>query len=539
MEINAFRVGVTYVKSNSWFRICMSLIGVVLLWLYLFEYGYHIGSWDKADLVRGLLQASDMAKGNVLLDHWYSSTDSFWTIDDIFFVIGVMIVGAKILLLHVVSACTWTILIIAGAYVASLDLRRHARTTSALTVLVLLGVPSTVLAGYLSQSEIHIGTVVFALLAFLGLRDGRFGPGWFVAVALFALGTLGDPLIIAFGLVPALAVGLFDGIRARNWKCGFSTASAPIVATFIAGLARLAAVQIGTFQIAGSNPFAPMKLFSNLHLVIPGAATLLGLGHDFASNGVPWELELFRTTSALAVVTGVLAGTGCLLLRVFSAQPRIDAQGMKGRSEASYRLNDLLVLGVMGSVVAFEILSVDTSSTRYLIPGIVFGSILAAMLLGRLAHQLRTRRGVRALGAVGILLIGGFGAIAGLSMAQPISVSPFVQLSQFLKSHDLNRGVGDYWSSAPITVYSDGLVKVRQVTPTFGGGIEPYLWLSKSDWYAGTFQFLVYNAGSTTGKSIQNALQFPFSVVAHTYRDGLFRIVVWSHPEPISKLETG
>jgi hypothetical protein len=80
-------------------------------------------------------------------------------------------------------------------------------------------------------------------------------------------------------------------------------------------------------------------------------------------------------------------------------------------------------------------------------------------------------------------------------------------------------------------VLSDEMVKVRQVVVSSSGGIEPYQWISKSSWYSGRFQFLVYDATLSTGQNIRQASKFPFAPVAHTYVDHQFHIVVWKKPE--------
>jgi hypothetical protein len=124
-------------------------------------------------------------------------------------------------------------------------------------------------------------------------------------------------------------------------------------------------------------------------------------------------------------------------------------------------------------------------------------------------------------------------ACVGVTLSQSESANPYAQLARYLQHHHLSRGVGDYWTSATATVYGDGRLAVRQVTPDQDGSLEPYLYLSTSKWYAGTFQFLVYDLSQSTGVAIREASQYPFFPVAHRYRDGTFRIVVWKSPEVI------
>jgi hypothetical protein len=114
----------------------------------------------------------------------------------------------------------------------------------------------------------------------------------------------------------------------------------------------------------------------------------------------------------------------------------------------------------------------------------------------------------------------------------------------FLAAHDLSQGVGDYWTSAPVTVYSGDKVTVRQVVPSYSGGLQPYDVLSKSTWYTGTFQFLIYSLSESAygvpehyGQRIAESFNYPFAPVAHTYSYGSFRIVVWKQPVTMADLE--
>ena len=511
----------------------------VFLVTFIYILGLHF-QWDNADLDRGMLQGSDMVKGNLLLDHWYSASDSYWTIDSVFFAVGILIIGFKVVLLHIVSALVLTAVILSGIFIAGNGLRRWSKLASAATVLIVLGLPCPLLASFLLPSTIHVATALYALVAFIGLRKGRFGWGWFVAVVFFAAGILGDPLIVAYGIIPALLAGIFDGIRWRNWKIGVATWSAPLVALVVAALSRLIAVHIGTYQIGGGPSPLPLgSLLPNLRLLFENSIALLGVGSSLTTSGVPWELEIFRLVGVLEVTSGIFVGVAILLLGVLSGEPRVEVQGMVGRSDASFRMNDLLVLGVFGDAAAYVFLSTDAAGLRYLTAGIVFASVLGAMLIGQLANQVRLRRRKQTVALIGLAVVGICASCVGIIMSQPTSVSPYWQLGRFLAEHHLYRGVGDYWSSAPITVFSDGVVKVRQVEPSPYGAIEPYLWISNSGWYTGKFQFLIYNVDSSSGSSIREASQFPFAATAHIYTEQQFCIVVWDKSESMRNLENG
>jgi hypothetical protein len=519
-------------------RIPIQLIGASVLIAYLYILGLHI-HWGNADLVRGLLQGADMARGNLLLSHWYSGPDSYWTIDLPAFTSAIMMVGSKVALLHVVSAVFWASLITAGAFIAATGLHRLSKWVSITALFLILGLPNLELTRYLAPTMVHVGTIVFTLLAFIGLRRGQFGLGWAAATILFTAGALGDPLIVAFGLVPAILAGILISVKARRWNQGISTISAPLVALTLTYIVRTIAEQLGTYALVpGSSNLRPIStMIHNVPQAATTGVSLLGLGRSLSTSGVPQWLEISRMFGVAVVVLGLLFGT----VQMLSGVGRIESQEVAHRifwiDPAGSRLNDLLILGFFGSVASYVALSSDSGGARYLTSGIVFGSILGAMFIGRLFRLVNSRKVGRAFIGVGLLLTFGYGACIGDVMAQPVPTVAYAQLGRFLESHGLDRGLGDYWSSAPITVFTGGRVKVRQVAPSSAGSLTPYLNLSKSTWYEGRFQFLVCNLNQASGTSLYQASHFPFYRVAHTYAFGSFRIIVWKRPVSIATLE--
>jgi hypothetical protein len=505
----------------------------LFLWTYL--YGLHLG-WSSADLLRGLLQGADMAHGNILLNHWYSGSDSYWAIDSLLFAVGVLVAGTKVALAHVIAALVWASVIVVSSVIATTGLRRWASVASVTTVVVTLALPCELLARFLSASTDHVATTLVALLAFIGLREGRMGWSWYVSVVLLAAGLLSDPLIVTYALAPAFIVGVLDSVRARQWALGLPTLSAPVVAVALALSTRKIAEHFGTYVISPSSGIVPLSVrLHNLRLLIPNALSLLGSEGSFSANGVPWELGALRVFGMLAIGAGFVVGLACLLLGVVSGQPRIGVQGMTTRSRSSYRLNDLLVLGVLGDALTFVALRYDFTGLRYLTPGIVFASILGALLIGHLVISVKNLR-VRNVGkAIAIIAVSANVACIGIVLSRRPPVSPFPRLSAFLVTHHLLRGLGDYWASAPVTLYSNEKVVVRQVILTDSGGPIPYLWIAKGTWYTGKFQFLVYDK-TFEGLLLRSAPHLPFAPVAHVYREGPFHVVVWRHPLNISAL---
>jgi hypothetical protein len=536
------------------------VLGALALGVFLFFYGYHVTPWSGADLLNGLGEGSIMAHGNVLLSHWYSGLDSYWTIDDLIFAVGVVLVGSKVVLLHVVSALVWAGVIVAGAFMASVDLRRWAKGVSVLSVTLLLGVPSVVMAEFIAHSNGHIATALYALLSFIALRRARFGLGWIAGVVILTLGAAGDPLIVAYGLVPIFIVGVLDSWRSRRVLRGVPLVSASLVASALAGVIRLIADALGTYQAIPLPLAVQTTRQGNLQGVLRDIGALLGPGTGDASVS-SWVLETLKVVSGVLVAAGFAAGLSCVLLGLVSRKSREGGPGpwdnlvallhrvgminrtpktpsaIVARSEVAYRLNDFLVLGTVGATATFVALYSGSGYTRYLAPTVIFLSILAASFLGRLASRVRAARATRALAGAGLAFSLGYASLAGAALAQPVAAPPYVQLAQFLSRHHLYRGVGDYWTANPTTLYSGGSVVVRPVAATASGGLGPFLCESSSTWYQKTkFKFLVYDRTDQAGPVIEiyNSPKYPFYPVAHVYQDGVYTIVVWKHPVKLS-----
>ena len=520
------------------------ILAFAILTVFLHFYGLH-SHWGNADQVRGILQGADVARGNIFLNHWYSGADNFLTTDVLLFSVGVLLFGSKLALLHWVSAVVWAALVVAAVYVTTIDLSHWATFVAISIIVVTLVFTCPLLSQNLSQSMTHVATTLYVLLAFIALCHGGFGWGWSIGVVLLAAVTFGDPLAVAFGIAPVLGAGILDAIRRRDWRRSLATTTAPLAAIAIWILFRIATEWFGTFRISSTARLATnSQLIGNAHTILPDVLSIFGLNQSLRSSGVPWELEIVRVVGLLAATIGIVVALGCLLFGLVSAQPRTDLQGMAGRSDASYRLSDFLILAVVGDAMSYALLSLPGSGLRYLTPGVVFASILGAVAVGQYLQQSAKRRVQRLMLGFVALLVACCGSCVGLILAQSVPTSPYSGLVGFLESHDLDRGVGDYWTSAPVTVYSEGQVMVRQVIPSIRGGLEPYLVLSKTTWYTGKFQFLVYNFEESAygvavhyGEEIRMAAGFPFSRVARTYRYHSFRIIVWKSPLTIAQLE--
>ena len=145
-----------------------------------------------------------MVHGSLLLHHWLLSLDSFWTIDAVFYALGVAIAGLNYNLLFVIPALLATcVVIVAIAFVRSCS-RSRAWIPGAIAVALLLALPSPDFAYYLFQGPWHVGTTLWSLVAYWLITRRAFGWPWVVATIFLSLALLGDLVALAIGVAPCL-----------------------------------------------------------------------------------------------------------------------------------------------------------------------------------------------------------------------------------------------------------------------------------------------------------------------------------------------
>src|SRR6202167_3711159 len=161
------------------------------------------GNSDGATVV---LEGVAIRHGHLLLNGWDLSFDSFWGIDAIVYAAVSLVLGLQRDLLDVVPALIALGIIAVGVAICWRGRKIQAAGVAALVLVGVLGLPSPVLAFFLLQGPWHVGTALWCLIAFVGLRRRRFDLGWVIAVLFLALATLGDLSAVALGLLPCLFV---------------------------------------------------------------------------------------------------------------------------------------------------------------------------------------------------------------------------------------------------------------------------------------------------------------------------------------------
>lgn len=487
-----------------------------------------------SDSATPVLEAKAMLHGHPALSGWAISLDSFWLVDTLWYMLGVALFGIHPFLMHAIPALIGTFVVILGVVMAVEGRRRWAAVAAGGVVVAVLGLPSQAWATFFLRGPWHVGTALWALVAFYALRRGRFGWGFAVAIVFMAAGMLGDLQMAALGVGPLFVAGLFAMARLRSWRGGIAQVVAALGAAALAEGVRHLARVLGTFSIAPANPHASVhQMFANIKHGLHEGVLLLGAGGTYYGlGGTPAWLSYFRFIAVVLVGIGVLFAIGSLIFGAVTG--RETAAG--GWGEGAWRLDDMLVLGALGGFAAFCYLALvgDPIYARYLIAPVIFSTIVAARAVGRVAGELPRGAIGSLLGAAGLAVAGLFAAGVGLDLAQPAPVPPTGTLAGFLAAHGLDHGVGAYWSASIVTLESSDRVQIRPVV-TVGGKVVRYDRNSAGYWYDRPFNYLVYDTSLPWGGVDSQTAAATFGPPVKTYTvAGHYKVLVWSKPFRIS-----
>ena len=335
-----------------------------------------------------ILEGKAMSSGNFMLNHWALSLDSFWLVDVPIYAIAVLIGGVHHQLLNLVPAIIAAGVVAVGAWIAHRGYESWAGWLAAGTVVVVLGLPTHAFAGFLLLGPLHVATALWCLLAFIAVRNGRFGLGWLVAVILLAAGLLGDFQTLVLGVVPVGLAGIVAALRTRRWRAGAPAVAAAVGSLVLGEVVRRFARAIGTFTIAPANPRAPFhQMITNVHHVITYGAALEGVGSDiFGGPAVPPILQAARAVGLAFGVVAIALGLVSIVRTSVAGEisrPSSETRG-RDRRETTF-LEDALVFAFFGGCGTFIWLSFSNSIAfgRYLSAALIFGAILAGRLVGR------------------------------------------------------------------------------------------------------------------------------------------------------------
>ena len=483
------------------------------------------------------MEGDALRHGNVALSGWDLSWDSFWTIDAPIYALGTLITGLDRVLLNVVPAIILVGVIVVGASVAQQGRKGIARTAAAGTVIVFLGLPNPNLAYFLLQGPWHVGTVLWCLIAFFLVAREDFTWRWAVAVMVLAAGLLGDLQMLFLGVSPVIGAGLVAMARRRNFRSGLATLAAGPAALVLAGIVREIASHLGSFDIATGVLRASSSQFpQNFGLLGSWGLGLLGVRQMTIGSGNSVGLaqmtggsDPVRDLHVLIIAVLVAALLACI---VTMGKGLVKGNQRDGSDDdASWRLNDLVLLGCVLDLVFFVFLNPNDNAdnARYLTAGVVFAIVLVGRVSGSVVEMIG-RHIWPALIVVSALVV----VVGALDAAEDLSGSrakvPAVALGQFLVAHRLSSGIGDYWSSSLVSVESDNAVAVRPVISNGSGRLLRYGRQSDKSWYSRhSFSFLVFDTARPWGGVDLVSATATFGPPTQVEHVGTYDVLTWSH----------
>jgi hypothetical protein len=466
-----------------------------------------------ADTANAVLQGRSIAGGNALLSGWTLSGASFYLTDLPFYAAFTAIRGLSPDVAHDVGAAIYTLLVFTACFLA----RGRARGVPALgrmaVTFVLLVAPAPgEAAELLLLGPFHAGTTLVLLLALLVLDTaGERTLGAAVVGALLSVALFSDALALYVGVAPIVAVTLLRRVRGRGEPADRGLLAAALIAVPFSLLLLGVVSGLGGFAtVPLQASFARIEdLPRNAALAVEGVLVLFGanfFGQPITSAGT------FVTLLHLAGV--VFVGLSC----------RWAIQAWRQGREPD-RLTQVLVAGMAVDLAAylFSNQAVDLMTSRYLIPFLAYGSVLAGRVGADRLWSGRLRGGVVVVSLAYLVLM-------AISLRTPAAPSPEARLSAFLQRHHLQYGVAAYWQASTVTVQSHGQVRVRAVLATRPQPTA-YTWESEGSWYdpkvpGNDAQFVVSDTADPRSMD-RRALQASFGTPAQEYHVGRYVVFVW------------
>jgi len=468
------------------------------------------------------LQAWDMLHGNVLLHGWWLSDVAFYTTELPQYMLVELMRGLNADVVHVAAAMTYTLVLLLAALLAKGTAGGRAAVARVLiTAGIMLAPQLSSGVKTLVSSPDHIGTTVPLLVVWLILDRAR--PRWYIPVAaalVLGWAAVADPLVLYVGVLPLALVCAFRAGRSvlrerRPWRSQWYYLALGGGALLAGGAAELALHLIRA--VGGFYVHPPVTqvvhgfgmLLHNLNLADQGLLMLSGA--SFLGLGL----------SAVAVIA-VLHLVGLVLIVLgFGVAARRFLPGLD-------LVEQVLITAVVINLVAYVCSTQAGSiwSTRELAAVLPFTAVLAGRML---ADRVLA---VRLAPALLLVVLAGYLAGLGYSLAQPAEPPQNQQLASWLEAHHLYSGLAGFWQSNVVTLSSGNQVRIRQLTKA-GRRLAPYQWESDAAWYDPKYQtadFVVFNPpiADYSGFADEAAALATFGQPAHVYQIGHYTVMVWN-----------
>lgn len=490
--------------------------GSVFFAIYLFISRTVVYNSDNASI---LLQAQAMQQGNVLLQGWYLPTDNWLTLEIPLYTLGLLLGFSMTSLLHIIPALLYTLVVLAGGFLASTLLQGKQRIWSWLAFLGIVAFPPLNMVQGFLVGPIHISTILFTLLGLLAYKhsSGRKG-GKKVAFAgvllLIVQMVIGDPLVLVLFVLPLILTEGSQALANKRlvWREHFRMFGIVLAIVLAFSLRRLT-------DLAG------------VHNLLTAGFLLKDLP-GIGSNLISAIVSLFVLFHANIFVQNPLADVSIipnvlmLISLVYSAF-RWSIRSLLRPTTEEARVISVLIWGSIGILSAFTLSTLGgETGRRYLYALVFFGGVLSHVLL-RPFYQRYLLYTLLAL-----TFLANSTAFAVSCYQAPNAVIPESQLIAFLQEKHLTSGLGSYWVSPIVTVQSKGRVILRQIEVK-NHRLHPFYFLADQEWFDRSnlqdAKFIVFRDRDGSWMYYQASLQ-SFGRPDHYYKIGMYTVLTWNAP---------
>jgi hypothetical protein len=472
-----------------------------------------------SDSANAVLQGQAIASGNVLLHGWTLSRASFLASDLPFYAVTVALRGASPQAAHDAGAAIFTLLVLSACLLA----RGRAQggvavARMAIPLLLLVAAASGAAAHLVLLGPFHVGTALLLVLALIVVdRAGDRMLGIATVWALLTLAVLSDMLAVFVGVVP---LSLVCGSR----LIGRRAPKGPDATLLLAVVLALPSAAVLTWAVHGLGGFATLPLqgeFARMevmprNLTLTAEGTLLVFGVQFFSHPL----------SAATLATMVRLAGLLLVAAIWWRTVRSMRAGERGNV-----VTQTLAAGVAVNAAAylFSNQPADLESSRYLVPLLVFGAVLA----GRSGADWLWRGRLRVPAVAAALAYAGVLAYAGTLAVSPrpaAAVNEEVAVGHFLERQHLTYGVSGYWDASSLTVATGGRVRVRAINVNSGTAC-PFRWEAADAWYdpsvpGNDARFLLRDTSDLRWPD-HESMEAAFGPPSRQYRVGRYEVRVW------------
>lgn len=450
-----------------------------LLWLILLCV-FLSGLISKVSIAFNLPLSSDNAQAalyfydvtlnhNYLFKNWYLTTDSLLFIDfPVYFIFG-LIFDMSQFTVRLSAFCTFG----ASVFLLSVVIFRVFGIREAALSAVVLFTVSLVASSLLLQPFIHVGTIGFSFLALFlvvliirGNATKKINVFYFVLLSVLSvLSVFSDPyfiFIFTMPVVSALIVSEILKMRLINRKTGLILLLSLILSAAAGILMQNAVGMFGLYMsrfLLQTRHIQLSELGTRLSLYIQAIADLFDMNllkKDLVSYDMVFSLVKFSLFLAVGI-------SGVSILK---------------KEESGLKKFIILYFLLLGVLLSLATIARGIFAARYLMPVVyIFAVFLALSIAGN------SRKSYKVIITVLFIIAAMHNTYRGFNYK---ARQPYLGAVKYLESENLSYGYSSYGYSNIITFLSGNKVKVRSVRfDSFK--IEPYYWISKSDWYKTTY----------------------------------------------------